>query len=299
MNPSFLNYHHLRYFRAVAREGTLTGAARALGVAQSALSLQIRQLEDALGHPLFHRDRKALRLTESGRIALDYAETIFRAGEELVDVLHNQQPGSRRVLRVGAVATLSRNFQLRALKPLIGRPDVELVLRSGSLGELVRLLEARLLDVVLSNLPVRREADRDWHSQLIDEQAVSLVGIRRRRSNRLKSLEELRDMPVILPSLDSSVRVAFDQVMEAHGIRPVIAAEVDDMAMLRLLAREGAGLALVPPVVVEGELRRGRLVEWHRFADIRERFYAIRPSRRFPNPLLEEMLAFDNQAPIP
>ena len=290
MNQPFLNYHHLRYFRAVAREGTVTGAAAKLGVAQSALSVQVRQLEDALGQPLFHRDRKSLILTEAGRIALDYADTIFRTGEELFDVMRHQRRAERQILRVGAVATLSRNFQLRCLTPFVRRSDVELILRSGSLEELVRLMEHQMLDVVLSNLPVRREAHRNWHSQLIEEQSVSLVGTPRRRVNRLKSLEELQDIPVLLPTLDSALRVAFDQVMERHQIRPTIAAEVDDMAMLRLLAREGAGLALVPPVVVEGELRRRQLVEWHQFTDIRESFYAIRPSRRFPNPLVAELL---------
>ncbi len=268
----------------------MTGAAAKLGVAQSALSVQVRQLEESLGHPLFHRTRKSLELTEAGRIALEYAETIFRSGEELVDVLHDQNHTERRTLRVGAVATLSRNFQLRCLKPVLGRSDVELVLRSGSFGELVRLLEHRMLDVVLSNLPVRREAHRNWHSQLIEQQPVSLVGTRSRRISRLASLDELREIPVLLPTLDSALRVAFDQVMERHQIRPVIAAEVDDMAMLRLLAREGAGLALVPPVVVEGELRRRQLVEWYQFSDIQESFYAIRPARRFPNPLVNEIM---------
>ena len=78
--------------------------------------------------------------------------------------------------------------------------------------------------------------------------------------------------------------------MERAAIRPVIAAEIDDMAMMRLLAREGAGMALVPPVVVAGELKRGQLIELHRFSEISERFYAISPSRRFPNPLVEELL---------
>jgi LysR family transcriptional activator of nhaA len=243
-----------------------------------------------MGHALFHRDRKALVLTEAGKIALDYAETIFRTGEELVDVLHSRGSETRRILRVGAVATLSRNFQLHCLKPLLGRGDVELILRSGSLGELVRLLESQSLDFILSNLPIRREAHRNWHSHLIEEQAVSLVGTKPRRGVRLRTLEDLKNFPVLLPTLDSAVRVAFDRVMEEHRIRPIIAAEVDDMAMLRLLAREGAGLALVPPVVVEGEIKRKQLVEWYRFTQIRESFYAICPSRRFPNPLVEEIL---------
>jgi LysR family transcriptional activator of nhaA len=94
----------------------------------------------------------------------------------------------------------------------------------------------------------------------------------------------------LLPSLDTNLRAAFDLVMEREGIIPMIAAEVDDMSMLRLLAREGAGLALVPPVVVSGELKRGLLEEVYRFKDLSESFYAITPSRRYPNELVGELL---------
>ncbi len=287
----FLNYHHLRYFRAIANEGTLTGAAVRLGVSQSSISVQLRQLEESLGQPLFHREKKSLVLTEAGHIALDYAESIFRAGDELVATLSHRATDRRKVLRVGSVATLSRNFQLQCLRRFTGRDDVELVLRSGSLSELLRQLRAHTLDVVLSNLAVRRDAETPWHSHLLEEQPVALVGRRRRGGKRFRYPEDLAFEPLLLPTADSAVRGAFDLVMERAGIRPVIAAEVDDMAMLRLLARDGAGLALVPPVVVAGELVRRLVKIHHRFDDIRENFYAITPSRRFPNPLVDELVA--------
>ena len=286
----FLNFHHLRYFRAIAREGTLTAAAARLGISQSSISVQLRQLEESLGQPLFHRDRKSLVLTEAGRIALDHAERIFRTGEELVATLGHMPHDRRRLLRVGSVATLSRNFNLRCLRPFIGRPDVELVLRSGGLRDLLAQLRAHALDVVLTNQAVPSDAENRWHSRLLEEQPVALVGKKTRGKRKLVFPDSLATEPLLLPTLDSELRAGFDLAMEMVGIRPVIAAEVDDMAMLRLLAREGAGLALVPPVVVTGELERGLLVIHHRFADIRERFYAITPSRTFPNPLVGELL---------
>jgi LysR family transcriptional activator of nhaA len=103
--------------------------------------------------------------------------------------------------------------------------------------------------------------------------------------------EVLRDTPVLLPGPSSAIRAAFDRALEVAQIRPIIVAEVDDMAMLRLLARESPGLALVPPVVVRDELKSGALVERCRIATIRESFYAISPSRRFPNPLVRELVA--------
>jgi LysR family transcriptional activator of nhaA len=285
-----LNYHHLRIFRAIAHDGTLTRAAQRLNLSQSALSVQLRALEHSLGHALFTRAGKALVLTEAGRIALDYADTAFEAGEELVSTLAGRPTSKRQVLRIGALTTLSRNFQLEFLRPLVGRPDVELVVRSGTMRELLVQLDAQGLDVVLANAAVRRDAETALHSYLLDQQPVSLVGRPGRRRRRFRFPDDLRDEPLLLPSLDSDIRIAFDRSLERAGIRPLIAAEVDDMAMLRLLAREGRGLTLVPPIVVRDELRSGVLVERCRVPNLTESFYAVVRSRRFPNPLLAELL---------
>ncbi len=292
---AFLNYHHLRYFRAIANEGSLTKAAARLRVSQSALSIQLRKLEESLGHPLFHRANKALRLTETGRMVLDYAESIFRTGEELMSTLDRHSPGRTRVLSVGAVATLSRNFQIELLRPLLNRPDLQLLIRSGSLRDLLAQLRAHTIDLVLSNLPVKRDADTGWHSHLLAEQPVSLVARRAKGQKPFRFPDDLRTTPIVLPSLDSNVRPAFDLVLEQAGIRPIIAAEVDDMAMLRLLARDTDGVTLVPPVVVQDELRQKILVERHRFPQIRESFYAITPSRRFPNEFVRELVRGGNR----
>lgn len=285
-----LNYHHLRYFRTIANEGNLTRAATRLHLSQSALSIQLRRLEESLGHTLFHRRNKTLHLTETGRLVLDYAESIFRTGEELVSTLQRHAPTNRKTLCVGAVSTLSRNFQLELLRPLLGQKDITLVLRSGSLRDLLTQLSAHTVDVVLSNLPVKRDADTAWHSHLLSEQPVSLVGKPLRGRKRFEFPGDLRHTPIVLPSLDSNIRPAFDLLLEESGIRPIIAAEVDDMALLRLLARETEGVTLVPPVVVRGELQQGTLVERHRLPLIRECFYAITPSRRFPNELIRKLL---------
>lgn len=285
-----LNYHHLRYFWAVAHEASLTRAAERLNLSQSALSVQVQKLEQQVGHALFDRIGKRLTLTEAGRIALDYADTIFRAGDELTSTLQGRPRASRQVLRVGALTTLSRNFQLEFLRPLVGRSDVELIVRSGTLRDLLAQLEAHAIDVVLANSAAQRDARLPLQNHLLNEQAVSLVG--RRRSNKKPFVfpDDLRTVPVLLPSLDSDIRIAFDRVLELAGIRPIILAEVDDMAMLRLLAREREGVTLVPPIVVRDELSAGTLVEYCHVPDVTEKFYAIVQKRRFPNQLLAELL---------
>lgn len=286
----FLNYHHLRYFRLIARDLNLTQAAKKLNLSAPALSLQLKQLEESLGHPLFERRRSGLLLTEAGRIALDYAEAIGRTGEELVDVMQHRPRGGRQILRVGAVATLSRNFQLEFLRPVLHRDDVEVVIRSGGFPELLLMLHSHQVDLVLSNQPARRDSETHWHSHLLAEQPVSLVGTPLWKKKKLRFPEGMKDVPVILPSQESNTRAGFERLLASAGVRPRIVAEVDDMAMIRLLAREGEALALVPLVVVQSEIQEGILVETHRIPQVQETFYAVTPSRRFPNPLVGELV---------
>ncbi len=106
---SGLSYAHLRYFWMVAREGSLTRAAHRLRITQSAVSVQLKKLEDDLGQRLFERRGRGLVLTNAGRIALDYAESIFALGEELVEALEQEGRAARQTLHVGVLATLSRN----------------------------------------------------------------------------------------------------------------------------------------------------------------------------------------------
>jgi LysR family transcriptional activator of nhaA len=285
-----LNYNHLRYFWVVAHEGNLTRAAERLNLSQSALSVQIQKLEHQTGHPLFERAGRKLILTEAGQIALDYADTVFKAGDELMSTLQGRPLTTRQVLRVGALTTLSRNFQLEFLSPLVGRSDVELIVRSGNIRDLLTQLEAHAIDVVLANSAAPRDARSSLRNHLLNEQPVSLVGHPRPRGRKFVFPDDLRTVPVLLPSLDSDIRVAFDRVLELAGVRPIILAEVDDMAMLRLLAREREGVTLVPPIVVRDELQSGVLVEHCRIPEVRETFYAIVQKRRFPNRLLNDLL---------
>jgi LysR family transcriptional activator of nhaA len=284
-----LNYHHLRYFRAVAHDGNLTRTAERLNLSQSALSVQIRKLEERLGQALFERRGRQLLLTEAGRIALDHADAIFSTGEELIGTL-NEAGRARRAVRIGALATLSRNFQIGFIRPILGRADVEVILRAGSLAELLRGLETLNLDLLLVNQPPPRDAATPLVAHRLAEQPVSLVaGAAKPRSDAPLATLLARE-PVILPTPESSIRVGFDALADRLGIRPQIAAEVDDMAMMRLLAREGIGLAVLPPIVVKDELASGRLVELDRLPGISETFYALTMERRFPNPLVRTLL---------
>lgn len=284
------NYNHLRYFWAVAQDGNLTRTAERLNVSQSALSVQIRKLEDRLGHPLFERRGRQLHLTEAGRITLDHADAIFATGDELIGTLR-ETGAARQAVRIGALATLSRNFQIGFLKPLLGRHDIEVILRSGSPAELLLGLQSLALDVVLTNQPPPTDALTQYIAHRLSEQPVSLIGTPQ-LVGTTRSVAALLDRhPVILPTLGSTLRTSFNALVDRLDIRPQIAAEVDDIAMMRLLVREGFALAVLPPIAVRDELASGMLVEADALPGITETFFAITTDRRFPNPIIRMLIS--------
>jgi LysR family transcriptional regulator, transcriptional activator of nhaA len=295
-----LNLHHLRLFHAVALNGTLTGAARRLNLSASALSAQVRSLEATIGHDLFDRRGRGLVLTEAGRIALDHAEAIFRTSEDLSATLKGRMRGGQ-VLRVGALATLSRNFQMAFLRPVLGRAGVEVVLRAGSQAEMLRDLAALALDVVLTDTPPPHDPDRRYLVHRIDAQPAALIGTPSRIGARIGAPVPMADLlarePVILPGPGSGLRAGFDTLIATLGLTPRIVAEVDDMAMIRLLARADAGLAVIAPIVVQDELASGQLAIAHRLPGIDETFLAVTLERRFPNPVAQELCGLP--APLP
>lgn len=281
------NYHHLRYFREVAIEGNLSRAADRLNVSQSALSIQIKQFEGRIGHALFDRVGRTLVLTEEGRIALDYADQIFTAGDELLSTL-NQTSTASRPLRVGALSTLSRNFQLQFLQPLMVSGRFNVTLKSGLLKNLMDDLQAQALDVVLTTQVPPTENTVRFAAQKISEQMVGLHGSPRLLTHATLS-DLLRHAPLIVPT-DNVIRTAFENLVVQLGVQPNIIANVDDMAMVRLLARDGIGLAVTPSVVLADEIASGIVATAPFDLGFVEPFYAVTLPRRFPHPELSNLL---------
>lgn len=152
-------------------------------------------------------------------------------------------------------------------------------------------MEALTIDVLLTNQVPARDAVSPYLVRRIAQQPVSLIGARARLALAAQGLPKLlATAPPILPTPETALRAGFDAMVERLGIVPRIAAEADDMAMLRLLARSDAGVAVIPPIVVQDELAGGMLYELFQLPEITEEFCAITIARTFPNPLLREVM---------
>ncbi len=149
-----LNYHHLRYFLAVAEHGGIQKAAQALHVSPPTLSAQVMELERFLEVRLFAREKRRLHLTDIGRVVRRYAERIFSLGDEMYEVVARGELGGPERVVVGVADSVPKlmvsRILSRALKKL---KTLRVVVREGLPAELVPELVSHHLDLVISNEP--------------------------------------------------------------------------------------------------------------------------------------------------
>ncbi|WP_192034607.1 LysR family transcriptional regulator [Halomonas sp. YLGW01] len=291
---SRLNYHHLYYFWRVAAEGKLTRVAESLHLSQSALSAQIRKLEERMGKPLFERRNRSLVMTEAGRQVFNYAEVIFTKGEELESLISRGIEPEYQQLRIGMLSSMSRNFIEGFVAPLLDQEEfkVRFSLHARGMTDLLAGLARHEFDLVLTNTQFQPSdsPQASWQSQLLARQPLSIIGPPDSAPPH-PFPEGYANLRWVLPGEHHEVRRAFDGYCGLHQYRPEVLAEADDMAMLRLLARDSGALSVLPEVVVKDELEQGRLTSFMRLPNVYENFYAITLPREFMPAVVSELLA--------
>jgi LysR family transcriptional activator of nhaA len=196
----------------------------------------------------------------------------------------------QRTLRIGAVGPLSKNVQYDFIQPLLADTRTKVVVMAGALNELTRQLQEHRLDLILSDIPVRADQEENIFNHPLGEVPVFLVGGEKIKATHLKFPQSIQDIPLFLPSRQSAVRADFDLILADAGVDPFVHAEVDDMALLRLLALSGEGLALVSKVVVERELQSSKIKFMLRVPGLAEKYYALSVRKRFQNAWLAEII---------
>lgn len=288
----WMNYHHLHYFWRIAREGSLSRAARALRLTHSTLSTQLKALEEFLGAPLFERQGRKLALTPFGADVASRAEDIFHAGREIVDLARGRVDGKRAELRVGAVPALPKTVVCRLLEPALAVGDQRLgAMRHDSIERLVDDLIAGKLHIVLTDAPAPSPASRKVFSHVLGESDVLLYGTvslaRRWRKGFPGSLD---GAPLLLPSPGTSLRRLVDRWLVEHRVKVEIEGEFDDAAMMRAFGLRGGGLFPVR-AALQAELdERDDIARIGPLRGIRERYYAVTVDRRVRHPAVVALI---------
>lgn len=285
-----INFNHLYYFWVIAKEGHLGRAAQKLFISQSALSTQLKKLEESLKKPLFIREGRVLKLTEAGQMTLSYADKMFNLGNELSHLLRENIAADSTSVKIGIVSSLSRNFVENFIRPLLTRDDVELQIDSGNQDELLMRLNAHQLDLVLSNYRPSPSAQYPIKTKSIAKQQLSFVGKPLDINQIFKFPDDLLQYKMLLPGRSTEVRTRFDQICDEHQIYYRVMAEINDMPALRLLVRDSNCIALLPMVVVQDEVKNGVLQEYCKIPGLFEHFYAISLKRHYEPDVIKFLL---------
>ncbi len=281
-----LNFHHLHYFAAVDRAGSVVAAARDLGVSQPTISAQINLLERALGEDLFKRRGRTLVLTELGQVVQRYTDEIFDLGRELEDAVRGRPTGGPQRFTVGVSDSLPKLTTLLMLEPAIGETlRYRLVLRVDKMERLLSALAAHALDLVLSDQPVPPISKIRAYSHLLGESDVTVFAkaplATRYRRGFPRSLDAA---PFLLQTEESALRRALNAWFASSQIRPRIVAEAEDMGMLQVLAQRGLGLFAAPTVAKDAIEKQHDVRAVGVLEGLKERFFAITAERKLRHP---------------
>lgn len=287
----FLNYHHLRYFWAVARAGSVRLAAEELGVSQPSISAQLKLLEESLGEQLFHRTGRSLVLSEAGQLTMTYADEIFSAGRELVNAIGQGSDSRALRLNVGMTDSLSKLIAFEILKPAyqFSRPT-HVVSRQGELAVLINQLQAYRLDLVLADEPATTSLKTKTYNHRLGRSGVTFCAVPKIAAKLRRNFpQSLHGAPAVLPSENMGMRWALEAWFDKHGVRPRLVGEFEDSTLMEVAAAGALGFTTVHTVVDQAALRHYGLKVISKVEECGSDFYAITGDRLVKNPLALEI----------
>jgi LysR family transcriptional activator of nhaA len=287
-----LNYKHLYYFWVTAKEGGMSHAAARLGMAVQTVSAQVRALEQSLGHALFKPAGRGLALTEAGQTALELAEQIFQLGELLPSAVGAAASQTRVRLVVGISDGLPKLAVRDLLAPALTEANLRLLCHEDSFDDLLAALALHRLDVVLSDRPAPANPNLRLYSHALGSSSLGWYAPAAWLAQARRDFPQcLAQVPVLLPTSQSSVRLRIDQWFERQGVAPRVVGEFEDSALLATFGASGMG---VFPAAerMRGALSKAYGVEWVGACDgVQEHFYAIGTARKVQHPLVQRLLS--------
>ena len=283
----WLNYHHLLYFWAVARYGSVARASAELRLSQPTISGQVKRLEDVLGHKLFDRAGRNLVLTNVGRSVFRYADEIFALGQDLMGMLKGRPSPRPLRLTVGVSDALPKVLVQKLLQPAFELAKaIHLVCREDrAVEDFLSQLAGQELDLVLADRPLGPGIRTHAFHHLLGECGTSFFASEKLAKRLRRGFPgSLNDAPCLLPGNHATVRRRLDQWLDAAKLRPVVVAEFDDSALMYAFGEDGRGFFPAPTVFEEEFRRRYNVRVVGRSKAVRQQFYAISVDQRLHHP---------------
>lgn len=284
-----LNFKHLHYFWVVAHEGSITKAAARLGVAVQTISGQLAVLERQLGRALFRSQGRGLALSEAGRVALGYADSIFQLGEALVDAVQDSDSETTLRLRAGISDGIPKLLAYRLLSAVTAmNADVRLICDEGEFEALLADLALHRLDVVLTDRPAPAGGNLKVFSNKLGDFATGLFATPELAARHGGDFPAgLTGAPLLLPSRHNLLRGRIDRWLEGAGVRPRIVGEFEDSALLNTFGREGLGIFPAPLALADQVAAQFGAQPLGAMDGVEDHIFMICNERRIRHPAIE------------
>jgi len=255
------NMESYRIFLYTAQMGNFTKAAEALHITQPSVSYAIKQLEEALGVKLFDRQARGVRLTLEGQELLSYVEQSFallERGEQRLIELARLDAGE---LRIGANGPIIKHLLMPALAQFhASHPHVRIRLFQNKTNEITRRLQEDAIDLGFVHLPIDAPTLEVNPVQNIQDGFFVGEAYRELAAEPI-SLKQLADIPLLLPTAESSTRQFVEHWLASHGVFKEPDIELTSMEMIVEFAQQGYGAAFITKPFINKELAAGSLYE--------------------------------------
>lgn len=281
-----MNYKHLYYFWTVAKAGSIARASEQLHLTPQTISGQLSLFESVLGEILFDRSRRRSALTDAGRTVLGYAEEIFSLGKELEEVLHHRPGGRPLQFRVGVSDAVPKALAYKLIEPALrATENSRIVCREGKVAGLMAELAIHQLDIVIADSPMPPRIDVKAFNHLLGECGLTFFATPALAAQYGGAFPlRLDGAPLLLPGDDVAVRPKLIRWFDQNRIRPRIAGEFDDSALMAAFGQAGAGIFSAPSAIAEQIREQYGVVKIGATDEITEGFYAISVERRLSHP---------------
>ncbi len=251
-----MNTKQLRYFIAIAGEGTFTKASAKLRVAQPALSRQIALLEDELGTPLLVRHRRGVGLTDAGEALFDRAKPVLLSLDRIQSEIRDFSAAPTGKLRIGCTPTLTSPLIVRPARRILERfPNVGVQIQEGVSHQLCRAVLSDELDaaIVSENL-----AESFLAAETLFEEPLWLFGpLNRKTAGTKATLRQIARLPMILARSPQTTRRIVDRELGAAKLKLNVVAESDSIQATREFIMAGVGFTIAPYSALIAEVERG------------------------------------------
>ncbi len=269
----WLNYQQLLYFREIAHVGSISVAAKNLNISSPALSMQLKSLEESIGHQLFERRSKRLFINDYGKFVLSYADRIFTIGGELISSINKASLVGTSHFKLGFNDALPKTLTTKVTKLLINEfPQISLSVIEGNIPSLQKSLNQSDCDIIFTNRSPNLEKG-DIKSIRFHQSDLYVYGVEKYKSISKNFPKSLEGSPFILPSVPSEMRRKIDLWFIKNNIHYRQVIEAQDSSAKKSMALEGLGMVIIPSYGAEELVREKKLYKIGKLDNVQEDFY--------------------------